>query len=200
MARRKANTKKNNQPCRMPAIRGGKYCYSHSPELGVKRAQSRKKGGANRRVSHHGDSKSIPQEIKTLDDANKILIYTLAEVIPMENSISRGRLLIALYEAFLKSFEIGELEQRIAALEQRRSMEPYRASRRMGNVASLEKRVDDLEQKFQPTTKKIVVMILGEGGSVQFGSSELIGKTSKEVDALYSDGVAVIHVNREDTE
>jgi hypothetical protein len=126
----KARTQ-SGKPCRMKPLKGSKYCFTHDPANASERAKAHKKGGANRRVSHHGDSNNIPQEIKTLDDANKILSYTLAEVIPMENSISRGRLLIALYEAFLKSFEIGELEQRIAALEQRRNMQPYRASRRM---------------------------------------------------------------------
>jgi hypothetical protein len=67
-------------------------------------------------------------------------------------------------------------------------------------MASLEKRLDDLEKKFQPTTKRIVVMIFGEDGRVQSGTPELIGKTREEVDALWSDEVTVIHVNREGTE
>jgi len=37
----------------------------------------------------------------------------------MENSIARARVLLALYDSFVKSFEIGELERRIQTLEQR---------------------------------------------------------------------------------
>jgi len=110
---------RSGEPCRIPALKGSKFCFTHDPASGRKRAAARKLGGQNRRVSHHGDAAMIPGEVKTLEDANKILAYVLAEVIPMENSIARARLLLALYDSFLKSFEIGELENRIRALEQR---------------------------------------------------------------------------------
>lgn len=111
----------NGQPCRSQAIKDSHYCFIHDPNQGAKRAQARKKGGQRRRVPHYGDESIIPHEVKTLEDANKILAYTLAEVVPMENSIARARVLLALYDSFIKSFEIGELEQRIQALEQRGS-------------------------------------------------------------------------------
>ena len=53
----------------------------------------------------------------TIAQATKILDYTLAEIIPMENSIARGRLLIALVAGYINAFEIGELENRLAAIE-----------------------------------------------------------------------------------
>ncbi len=118
MAQCKAKTQ-TGQPCRAQALKGSKYCFTHSPATGAQRAAARKRGGLNRRVTHHGDASLIPGEVKTLEDANKILAYVLAEVIPMENSIARARLLLALYDSFLKSFEIGELEERIRVLEQR---------------------------------------------------------------------------------
>ena len=114
----KAKTTKG-QPCQAQAIKGDKFCFIHDPAQGVKRAQARKRGGERRRVPHFGDDSIIPREVKTLEDANKILAYTLAEIVPMENSIARARVLLALYDSFVKSFEIGELEKRIQALEQR---------------------------------------------------------------------------------
>lgn len=117
MANCKAKTN-NGQPCKMQAMKGGRFCFTHAPEVGAARAMARKKGGERHRTPHYGDSSIIPAEVKTLDDANKILAYTLAETVPMENSIARARLLLALYDSFLKSFEIGELEKRIQALEQ----------------------------------------------------------------------------------
>ena len=118
MAQCKAKTR-TGQPCRSNALKGSGYCFTHSPSTGAQRAAARRLGGQRRRVSHHGDSSMIPREISTLEDANKILAYVLTEVIPMENSIARARLLLALYDSYLKSFEIGELEERIQALEQR---------------------------------------------------------------------------------
>lgn len=45
-------------------------------------------------------------------------------------------------------------------------------------MASLGKRVDDLENS---------VMIMGQDGRVQSGTPELIGKTSEELDLLWSE-------------
>jgi hypothetical protein len=108
----------SGQPCRAHAISGSRYCFAHDPGQGAKRALARKTGGQRRRVSHGGNETDLPSEVKTLDDANKILAYVLAEIIPMENSIPRARVLLALFDSYLKSFEIGELEGRLTALEQ----------------------------------------------------------------------------------
>jgi flagellin-specific chaperone FliS len=104
----------------MQALKGSKYCFTHAPEVGAARALARKTGGKRHRTPHYGDASIIPHEVKNLEDANKILAYTLAETVPMENSIARARLLLALYDSFVKSFEIGELEKRIQALEAQR--------------------------------------------------------------------------------
>ncbi len=61
----------------------------------------------------------LPANVTTLADANKILGYTLAEVKGMDNSIARARVLLSLFDSFIKSIEIGELEKRIQALEER---------------------------------------------------------------------------------
>lgn len=106
-------------PCKMPALIDGDYCYSHEPSTGVERAKARKLGGQNRSTPHYGDPSTLPETVETLADANKILSYTLDEVVGMENGIARARLLLQLYDSYVKSFEVGELEQRIAALEQR---------------------------------------------------------------------------------
>ena len=55
--------------------------------------------------------------VRTLDDARAILAYALQEVIPLENSVPRGRLLVAIASAAADFWKIGELEQRLAALE-----------------------------------------------------------------------------------
>ena len=50
-------TKNNGEPCQSPAIGDTGYCYFHNPEMASKRAESRKKGGLNRRAgkkSEHG--------------------------------------------------------------------------------------------------------------------------------------------------
>ena len=101
----------------MAAIKSSKFCFAHSPSHGRKRAEARKRGGQRRRVPHAGDAASMPAQVRTLADAMLILDYCLAEVIPMENSIQRGRLLIALCEAYFRGIEVGGIEERLNALE-----------------------------------------------------------------------------------
>lgn len=104
-------------PCQAQAIKENDYCFIHAPETLQARSLARRKGGENRHTPHFADESELPQTIQTLGDANKILKYILVEVIGMDNSIARARLLLSLYDSLVKSFEIGELEQRIAALE-----------------------------------------------------------------------------------
>lgn len=110
----------SGKACKMPALRGHEFCYNHEPSNARKAAKSRKRGGERQRTPHVGDPFTLPETFGTVQDANKILDYTLAEVLPMENSIARARVLLAIHESFLRAIEIGELESRIAALEARK--------------------------------------------------------------------------------
>lgn len=112
----KAKTK-SGSPCSMKALKGQPYCFTHDPSNGAARAKARQLGGARTRVQHAGNAETIPREIKSLADLQKVFDYTLAEVIPMENSIPRGRLLLALIDTGVKLFQVGEMENRIAAVE-----------------------------------------------------------------------------------
>lgn len=114
-----ATTAKGKQ-CKAGAVTGSEFCFWHDPAQGQARAQARKKGGQNRRVPHAGDPFTLPETFASVEDANKLLDYILAEVLPMENSIARARVLLAIHESFLRAIEIGELEARIAALEARK--------------------------------------------------------------------------------
>lgn len=118
MAKCRAKTSAG-EPCKMSPLKGSNYCFTHAPEVGAARAMARKRGGQRRRVEHAGDPFTLPETFVTVQDANKLLDYTLAEVLPMENSIARARILLAIHESYLRSIEIGELEQRIKALEER---------------------------------------------------------------------------------
>jgi hypothetical protein len=109
----------SGQPCGMKTKAGARYCFIHNPATATARAQARRQGGLNRHTPHFADTSTLPANVGTLEDATKILGYTLAEVKGMDNSIARARVLLALFDSFVKSFEIGELEKRIAALEAR---------------------------------------------------------------------------------
>lgn len=119
MAKRCKGKTKSGRPCRMKPIGGGDYCFSHSPSTRRAQAKARKKGGQARHTPHFADLSTLPAKVETLPDAHQLLTYTLSEVAGMDNSIARARVLLALFDSFVKSFEIGELEERIRALEER---------------------------------------------------------------------------------
>ncbi len=105
------------QPCRMQALKGSRYCFTHSPDHGHQRAQARRHGGERQRVPHAGNTADLPTQIRTIADANRILSYVLAEALPLENSIARGRLLLAIHDSFVNALRTVELEARLIALE-----------------------------------------------------------------------------------
>jgi hypothetical protein len=103
--------------CRSQAIKGSQFCFIHDPTQGAARALARKRGGQRQRVPHAGNSENIPASVRTIEDVLKILDYALAESLPLENSIQRGRLIVAIAGAFVEAIKTGELEQRLAAIE-----------------------------------------------------------------------------------
>lgn len=108
---------RTGQPCGMAAIKGGRYCFAHSPAAGSKRAQARKEGGKARHTPHFGNLADLPAQVESPADAKKILAYALAELAGMDNSLQRVRALIAIFEAYNKSMEIGRHEELIQLIE-----------------------------------------------------------------------------------
>lgn len=116
MAKCKAKTA-SGQPCKMQALKGGRFCFNHAPEAVAERAQARKRGGENRHTPHFADESILPKDVQSIDDARNLLTYTLQEVAGMDNTIARARVFLALFDGFIKSIEIGDIEARLQALE-----------------------------------------------------------------------------------
>lgn len=112
----KAKTQ-SGKPCSMAAIKGGRYCFTHSPQLGKIRAEAHARGGQRARIPHVGNAEAITTQPRTIQEAMTILDYALAEVIAQENSIQRGRLLVAIAAGYVDAVKVGEIEPRLAALE-----------------------------------------------------------------------------------
>ncbi len=94
----------------------GDYCYMHEPSRAADRAAARKKGGQNRQTPH-SDPYSGPRQVRSLSDVLAVLDYTLSEALQLENSLNRGRLLVAICAEFTSAIKTGELEARLQALE-----------------------------------------------------------------------------------
>ena len=105
------------EPCRANAGKDSEFCFLHDPARGGEAAQARKKGGERLRPGHGGVVDGLPAQVRTLDDVLQVLDYSLREALPLENSVQRGRLLVAIAHAFIEAIKTGELEDRLAAIE-----------------------------------------------------------------------------------
>ena len=107
----------SGQACQAQAITNSNFCFTHDPASGAARAKARKIGGQRNRTPHAGNPEILPAKVRTIDDVLVVLDYALAEVIPLENSIQRGRFIVAIAGAFIDAIKTGELESRLMAIE-----------------------------------------------------------------------------------
>lgn len=115
--KRQCKTKtQRGEPCPNAAGASG-YCFTHDPTRGKERAKARKRGGAHRRIAHNGNADALPKQVRTLPDVLTVLDYALAEALPLENGVQRGRLLVSIAHAFIEAIKTGELEARMDAIE-----------------------------------------------------------------------------------
>ena len=110
------STTRKGHACGAPAGASG-YCFIHDPARAKERAAARRRGGLKRVTPHGGDAGNLPAEIRTLSGVLALLDYTRLELVAMDNGIARARALISLASAYTEAIKIGELEQRLEALE-----------------------------------------------------------------------------------
>lgn len=110
-------TKRNGRSCGAHAREGSNYCYFHEPSRASERQAARKLGGM-RRGSHAGDASSIPARVRSIEDVLTLLDYIRDELAGLDNGIPRGRAFIALAGEYIHALEMGDIEQRLARLEE----------------------------------------------------------------------------------
>jgi hypothetical protein len=107
---------RNGNPCQASASETG-FCFTHDITKGKERAIARRKGGLQKITPHVADASLVPKETRTIEGVMIILDYALQESLALPNSIQRGRLLVSIAGGYLETLKIGELEQRIEAIE-----------------------------------------------------------------------------------
>jgi hypothetical protein len=109
---------KNGDRCGAPPTHDGDFCFWHSPEHAEEAAAARKLGGQRRRRE---STLAGAYEVGPLDNVGgirRVLEIVIFDALGMETgSVARGRLLIAGTQALTKLLEVGELEERLAAVE-----------------------------------------------------------------------------------
>ena len=115
-------TNQRGEPCGAPELPGRGWCYHHDPERAEERQRARRKGGL---AVHHGGAVREVEEvsIRSVSDVLTLLERAARDVLSRKPSISRARALAYVASASLKTLEVGEIEERVAALESRLKLE-----------------------------------------------------------------------------
>ena len=111
----KANNR-NGERCRAFAGEGD-FCFMHDETKGKEKAMARRNGGLATKKPHFADASVLPSSIRKIEDVLIVLDYALQESIGLDNSIQRGRLIVSIAHGFIEALKVGELEQRLEAVE-----------------------------------------------------------------------------------
>lgn len=108
-------TKPTGDPCLMAPLVASDYCWAHDPLRGKERAEARRKGGLNRRTPT--SMSTVALQLRDVEAIQRLLEDTIGDTLLQENSAQRSRTIGYLLGLALRIVEVGELEQRISALE-----------------------------------------------------------------------------------
>jgi hypothetical protein len=117
MIKRCKGKTKSGQPCQATAGADG-FCTFHSPAHGAARAIGRKRGGQRHRVPHVADPSSVKTPIRDVSGVMALLDVAAIDTLAQENSAQRTKALVAVALAYFRGLEVGEIEQRLEAIEQ----------------------------------------------------------------------------------
>ena len=109
-------TNRRGEPCSASANVTG-FCFTHDATKGRERAIARRNGGLQRITPHVADASIVPKQTRSIESAMIILDYALQESLVLQNSIQRGRLLVSIAHGYIEALKVGEMEQRLEAVE-----------------------------------------------------------------------------------
>src|SRR5664280_3275020 len=107
----------DGQACRAGPQRDRPYCFAHDPERAADAAEARRMGGMRRRKE---GTIAVAYDLPGLDTVagiRRLLEIVVTDGIGLDNGIARLRVLISTAVAAMNLLKVGEVEERLAALE-----------------------------------------------------------------------------------
>jgi hypothetical protein len=98
-------------------MRDEPFCFWHAPETAEEAAEARRLGGLHRRKKKSVAAVYGFGGLRTIGDNQALLETAAIETLAIENSISRNRALASMAATGGKLIELGDLAERVAALE-----------------------------------------------------------------------------------
>ncbi len=108
----------SGEQCRAAPLKGEKYCLMHSPEHAKEVQEARRLGGLRRKREVTVSGAYDFEGLETVAGIRRLVEVAVLDTLGMENSLARSRTLGYLAQIALRTLEVGELEERIAILEQ----------------------------------------------------------------------------------
>ena len=119
MAARACSARKDDgSPCGSPPLRDGDFCLMHDPEHAEEMQEARRLGGLRRRKEKVTSGAYDFEGLNDVRQVRRLLEIAALDALGLENSIARSRTLAYLAQVSIKLLEVGELEERVRALEQ----------------------------------------------------------------------------------
>ena len=115
--RRCAYAKSDGEACAMAPLHDRPYCFAHDPERAAEAAEARKLGGLRRRKE---GTIAVAYDLPGLDTVagiRRLLDIVVTDGVGMDNGIPRLRVLISTATAATNLLKVGEIEERLAAVE-----------------------------------------------------------------------------------
>lgn len=112
-----AGLNRQGEPCGMPPLRGGSFCWNHAPEKAEARARARTKG-AHRKHSRSGVTAPSNLRLRTVEDVTALIEQAGRVALSLPDSSNKARTIASIAGIALKCVEVGELEARLRVLEQ----------------------------------------------------------------------------------
>src|SRR5947209_4859301 len=111
-------TRRDGQPCTAPVLGGGEYCFAHDPARQAERRAARERGGQHKATGARL-GKLVPA---TLRPVLATLLAALDEVHGDGEgptiTPAQASAMASLAGAIVKVYQVGTLEERLAALEE----------------------------------------------------------------------------------
>jgi hypothetical protein len=98
-------------------MRDEPFCFWHSPETAEEAAEARRIGGLHRRKKKTVGAIYGFHGLRSMEDNQALLETAAIETLALENSIARNRALAGYAAVGARLIEIGDLEERLRALE-----------------------------------------------------------------------------------
>ena len=103
--------------CLQAPLRDAEFCFWHDPGHAKEAADARRLGGQRRKREATVAGAYDVDGLGTIPDIRRVLEIAIFDLLSLENSVARARGLFSGVQVAAKLLEVGEFEERLAAIE-----------------------------------------------------------------------------------